>query len=107
MIGTMTDDPPPAMPGAGRGDDADPEPAERGSAHGSAPVPDYAAPDRPRGLDAYFPPGGEDDASPERIADERRLIRLLILMVALLIGIPTVLTIIGFAGQLLTMRSGG
>jgi hypothetical protein len=67
----------------------------------------WAEEDRPRGLDAYFPPGGEDDAPEERRRDEQRMLRLLVIFVALLIGIPTVLTIIGFAGQLLTMRSGG
>lgn len=75
-----------------------------------APVPDlhpWAEADRPRGLDAYFAPGGEDKAPPERVADERRLTRLLVLMVVLLVGVPTVLTLIGFVAQLVTMRSGG
>jgi hypothetical protein len=70
-------------------------------------VPVYAAPDRPRGLDAPFAPGGDDDASPERVADERRLIRLLVVMVALVVGIPTLLTIIAFVGQLASLRGGG
>lgn len=54
----------------------------------------WAEPGRPRGLDAYFPPGGEDLAPPERVADERRLTRLLVIMLVLLIGIPLVLTVI-------------
>ena len=66
----------------------------------------WAEADRPRGLDAYFAPGGEDEAPPERIADERRLLRLLVLMVALAVGIPTILTIIAFVGQLLSLRGG-
>jgi hypothetical protein len=64
----------------------------------------WAAADRPRGLDASFAPGGEDEAPPERVADERRLTRLLVVMVVLLIAIPTILTIIAFVGQLLSMR---
>ncbi len=74
------------------------------------PVPEphpWAEADRPRGLDAHFALGGEDKAPPERVADERRLTRLLVLFVALLVGIPTVLTLIGFVTQLVTMRSGG
>ncbi len=69
--------------------------------------PPWAESERPRGLDAYFAPGGEDDAPPERVADERRMLRLLVIFVALLIGVPTLLTIIGFASQLLAMRGGG
>jgi hypothetical protein len=72
---------------------------------GGGPHP-WADEDRPRGLDAHFAPGGEDEAPPERIADERRLLRLLVLMVALAVGIPTVLTIIAFVGQLLSLRGG-
>ena len=72
-----------------------------------AGVPIYASPDRPRGLDASFAPGGEDEAPPERVADERRLVRLLVLMVALVVGIPTLLTIIAFVGQLMSLRGGG
>lgn len=70
-------------------------------------VPTYAAADRPRGLDAWFPPGGQDDAPPERIADERRLTRLLVLMIVLLVGVPTLLTLIAFVAQLVFLRSGG
>lgn len=83
------------------------------AASASSTRPDVDAPhpwadtDRPRGLDAPFAPGGEDDAPPDRRADERRLTRLLILFVALLVGVPTLLTLIAFAGQLLAMRSGG
>jgi hypothetical protein len=33
--------------------------------------------------------------------------RLLVLFVALLVGVPTLLTLIGFVAQLVTMRSGG
>ena len=65
-----------------------------------------ATSDRPRGLDAPFAPGGGDDATPERIADERRMTRLLVLMVVLLVAVPTVLTLIAFVGQLLAMRGG-
>jgi hypothetical protein len=67
----------------------------------------WAEEDRPRGLDAYFAPGGEDEAPPERVADERRLIRLLILMVVLLVGVPTLLTLLAFVAQLATLRGGG
>lgn len=70
-------------------------------------VPVYTASDRPRGLDAEFAPGGDDDATPDRRADERRLLRLLVLMIALLVGIPTVLTLIAVIGQLASMRGGG
>jgi len=62
---------------------------------------------RPRGLDAYFAPGGEDEAPPERVADERRLTRLLILMVLLLVGVPTLLTLAAFVVQLASLRPGG
>jgi hypothetical protein len=62
--------------------------------------------ERPRGLDAYFAPGGEDDAPPERVADERRLTRLLVLMVVLLVGVPTLLTLIAFIAQVASLRSG-
>jgi len=67
----------------------------------------WAEADRPRGLDAYFPPGGEDEAPPERVADERRMTRLLVLFVVLLVGVPTVLTLIAFVGQLVSLRGGG
>lgn len=72
---------------------------------GGGPHP-WAGDDRPRGLDAPFAPGGEDEAPPERIADERQLTRLLVVMVALLVGIPTVLTIIAFVSQLISLRGG-
>jgi hypothetical protein len=62
---------------------------------------------RPRGLDAYFAPGGEDEAPPERVADERRLTRLLIVMVLLLVGVPTLLTLVAFVAQLASLRPGG
>jgi hypothetical protein len=63
--------------------------------------------DRPRGLDAYFAPGGEDEAPPERVADERRLTRLLVLMVVLLVGVPSLLTLLAFIAQVASLRSGG
>ena len=67
----------------------------------------WAETDRPRGLDAVFPPGGEDEAPPERVADERRMTRLLVLMVVLLVGVPTLLTLIGFVAQLAALRGAG
>ena len=67
----------------------------------------WADADRPRGLDAYFAPGGEDKAPPERVADERRLTRLLIVMVLLLVGVPTLLTLVAFVAQLASLRPGG
>jgi hypothetical protein len=81
-----------------------PAPAEAPAAP-AEPHP-WADTDRPRGLDAPFAPGGEDEAPPERIADERRLARLLVLMVVLLVGVPTLLTLIAFIGQLLALRGG-
>jgi hypothetical protein len=66
------------------------------------PVPIWAAPDRPRGLDAYFAPGGEDDAPQARRDDERRMLRLLVIFVAVLVGLPTILTLIGFLGEALS-----
>jgi hypothetical protein len=81
-----------------------PAPAEAPAAP-AEPHP-WAAAARPRGLDAPFAPGGEDEAPPERIADERRLARLLVLMVVLLVGVPTLLTLIAFVGQLLALRGG-
>lgn len=65
----------------------------------------WAEPDRPRGLDAYFPPGGEDEAAPERVADERRLTRLLVLMLALLVGIPLLLTLVTLVIDLAALGS--
>jgi hypothetical protein len=66
----------------------------------------FTAPDRPRGLNAFFAPGGEDDATDERRSDERRNLRLLFLMVAALIVIPTLLTIAALAQELVTRRGG-
>jgi hypothetical protein len=71
---------------------------------GAEDPPVRAQPDRPRGLDAEFAPGGEDEATPERRADERRLRRLLLVMLALLVGVPGLLTIAAFVGQLLALR---
>ncbi len=100
MIQPMTDETVPgAVPGAA-------PPAEPPVAGPAEPHP-WAEADRPRGLDAPFAPGGEDDAPPERVRDEQRMTRLLVLFVALLVGIPTVLTLIGFMAELLTMRNGG
>jgi hypothetical protein len=89
--------------------DADRRPSAAGS---STEVPSagpdephpWSEADRPRGLDAWFAPGGEDDAPPERIADERRLTRLLALMLAALVGIPLLLTAIAFVIELTTGR---
>lgn len=66
----------------------------------------HTAVDRPRGLNAYFAPGGEDEATDERRADERRNLRLLLLMVAALVLIPTLLTIAALAQELITHRGG-
>jgi hypothetical protein len=71
-----------------------------------APLPLYIAPDRPRGLNAEFAPGGEDGATDERRADERRNLRLLLLMVAALVLIPTLLTVAAFAQELIAHRGG-
>jgi hypothetical protein len=68
--------------------------------------PVYAGVDRPRGLNAYFAPGGEDEATDERRADERRNLRLLLLMVAALVLIPTLLTIAALAQELIAHRGG-
>ena len=98
----MTDE---TAPGAAPDPPADaPAPAEAPAAP-PGPHP-WADTDRPRGLDAPFAPGGEDEASPERSADERRLTRLLVLTVVLLVGVPTLLTLIAFVGQLLALRGG-
>ena len=70
-------------------------------------VPTHPAAARRGGLDAWFPPGGEDDAPPERVADERRMTRLLVLMIILLVGVPTLLTLVAFIGQLVSLRGGG
>ena len=82
-------------------------PAPGEASAGPAEPHPWADADRPRGLDAPFAPGGEDEAPPERIADERRLSRLLVLMVVMLVGVPTLLTLIAFVGQLLALRGGG
>ena len=66
----------------------------------------YVTPGRPRGLNAFFAPGGEDEASDERRADERRNLRLLLLMVAALVLIPTLLTIVAFAQELVAHGGG-
>jgi len=96
--------PPPGIPVEGdRYLGAGPQASGLDAASGPHP---WAEADRPRGLDATFAPGGEDEAPPERVADERRLTRLLVVMVALLVGIPTILTIIGFVGQLMSLRGG-
>ena len=104
--------PGPELRGAGQTQARDPE-------HGTIeepalpnPAPDPASPaiytavDRPRGLNAYFAPGGEDEATDERRADERRNLRLLLLMVAALVLIPTLLTVIAFAQELVAHRGG-
>lgn len=72
----------------------------------AVPPVDFTAPDRPRGLNAYFAPGGEDAATDERRADERRNLRLLLLMVAALVLIPTLLTIAAFAQELISRTAG-
>ncbi len=64
-------------------------------------------PSRPRGLDAPFAPGGDDTADEPRRQRERRDLRLLLLFVAALVGIPSILTLIGFIVQLMSMRSSG
>jgi hypothetical protein len=75
--------------------------------HDAARLPSiYTAADRPRGLNAYFAPGGEDDATEERRLDERRNLRLLLAMVAALVLIPMLLTIAALAQELITHRSG-
>jgi len=84
--------------------DADGAPA---ADHDAARLPSiYTAADRPRGLNAYFAPGGEDDATEERRLDERRNLRLLLAMVAALVLIPMLLTIAALAQELITHRSG-
>ena len=105
MIVPMTselDRPPAPHPGK-RAPGEDGVPAEN---HAPDEPPTYTAPDRPRGLDAYFAPGGEDEATPERRADERRNLRLLLVMVAALVLIPTLLTIAALAQELVAHRSG-
>jgi hypothetical protein len=85
-----------------------------GSAETDAPVADagpgdvplYTSPHRPRGLNAYFAPGGDDEATDVRRADEHRNLWLLLLMVAALVLIPTFLTIIAFVSELVTHGGG-
>jgi hypothetical protein len=104
-VGTPSPGPAPEPPAS----EAGPAPASAAHEPDPAALDDahpWAEADRPRGLDAWFAPGGEDDAPPERIADERRLTRLLVLMLALLIGIPLLLTAIAFIGELAAMRGG-
>ncbi len=76
----------------------DPDAARLASIHTSA--------DRPRGLNAWFAPGGDDEATEERRLDERRNLRLLLAMVAALVLIPMLLTIAALAQELVTHRSG-
>jgi hypothetical protein len=83
-----------------------PGPAPAAAPAHADPGPIFTTPDRPRGLNAYFAPGGEDDATDERRLDERRNLRLLFLMVAALVVIPTVLTIAALAQELIS-RPGG
>ncbi len=73
---------------------------------GPGDVPLYTSPHRPRGLNAYFAPGGDDAATDARRADEHRNLWLLLLMVAALVLIPTFLTIIAFVSELVTHGSG-
>ena len=105
MIVPMTSDSGrPRTPGSG-----EPAPGDDGwqaEDHGLDEPRVYTAPDRPRGLNAYFAPGGEDEATNERRADERRNLRLLFLMVAALVLVPTLLTILALAQELIAHRGG-
>lgn len=92
-----------AAPGRPSTAPADATPVSREPGHADEAHP-WSDAGRPRGLDAWFAPGGEDDAPPERVADERRLIRLLAIMLAILVGVPLVLTAIAFAIELTTGR---
>jgi hypothetical protein len=94
---------PKTLPAIGAAHDADGGPTEE---QGLSDLPLFTAPDRPRGLDAQFAPGGDDAATEERRADERRNLGLLLLMVALLVAIPTLLTIVAFVGQLVARHGG-
>ncbi len=108
--GAGTPDEPRTPPGSGTPDGArDPRAVDdpAGGMEAALDPHPWADADRPRGLDAYFAPGGEDEAPPERIADERRLTRLLIVMVLLLVGVPTLLTLVAFVAQLASLRPGG
>ena len=71
------------------------------------PTPLYTAPDRPRGLDAIPPEGGDDAADPVRRAREARDLRLLVLFIGLLVGVPTALTFVALFLDLLARRGGG
>jgi hypothetical protein len=93
--------PQPATPSSEPASSAEPAPPGEPAAEAHP----WAEPDRPRGLDAYFAPGGEDDAPPERVADERRLTRLLVLMLVLLVGVPLLLTFVAFVLQLASLAS--
>ena len=59
-----------------------------------APMPDEFDPER-RGQDAPRPPGGRDPDPDLTARKERRVLWLLVLMIALLIGIPTLVGIFG------------
>ena len=109
----MTDQPDrDAAPSAQPEGEAESPPQHEGEGQPAAEAPasaqahPWADPDRPRGLDAWFAPGGEDDAPPDRIADERRLVRLLAVMIALLVGLPLLLTAIAFVIDLTSQRGG-
>lgn len=81
-----------------------PRPETASAAQPTMPSTVYTARDRPRGLNAYFAPGGEDEATDERRSDERRNLRLLLAMVAALVLIPTLLTIAALAQELISHR---
>jgi hypothetical protein len=76
-------------------------PGAPAAANGTAPA------RRARGLDAPFAPGGQDEATEARRKREGRDLRLLIFMVAALVGIPTVLTFVALIADLLARRGGG
>ena len=100
----MTDQPQPETPEAAPVGVA--APAEAASVEETAGPP-WQASSRPRGLDSYFPAGGEDEATEERRRDDQRMVRYLVIFIALLIGIPTLLTILGFVSEFLAARGGG
>ena len=95
---------PPPEPGSDASGRTADEPADTREVTGVPAI--YTAVNRPRGLNAYFAPGGEDEATAERRADERRNLRLLLLMVAALVLIPTLLTIAALAQELIAHRGG-